>query len=101
MEDISQLLNSETNSTTADITNQVMQLMAWIIIPSVILTIIVVVFFVLYMLRKRKIENAIFEIRDILRDMQRLQTPSAIPHQPEQAQPAASDSFVPTSTSEN
>lgn len=78
MDDISQLLNSDpTGTTTSDIASQVTQILAWVIVPSVILTIIVIIFLVLYMLRKRKIENAIIEIRDILREMKSQQSAPA------------------------
>lgn len=69
MEDTSlqQLLNGNlTDSITSNIMNKIMM---WLILPSIITIIIFVIIFVANTVRRHRVERAIFEIRDILRDM--------------------------------
>lgn len=79
MDEITQLLNGTTggNSTpTVDITGMLTQLMLWTILPTIIFGIIFLIVYIMRSIRRRKVENAIFEIRDLLRTMQ---PPQAIP----------------------
>lgn len=45
------------------------KLMAWLIIPSVVLIVIFCLWVMMNMYHRHKVESAIFEIRDILREM--------------------------------
>lgn len=61
------LLNSTgtgaTSSTTTD------QIMNWLFISSIVFTVVFLVVYIAHIMHRRKVENAILEIRDILRDM--------------------------------
>lgn len=61
------LLNSTgtgaTSSTTTD------QIMNWLFISSIVFTVVFLIVYIAHIMHRRKVENAILEIRDILRDM--------------------------------
>jgi len=91
--DITELQNAlntnVTNGVSSGIQDQLGKIIAWTVIPSIILTIVIVVLYVLHSLRRRKIENAILEIRDSLRDMKLAQvSPAQMWPKPEPAAPA-------------
>ncbi len=73
MEDITGLQDALTNNVTSTVTSSVQdelgKIMAWLVMPSIIITVVFVVLYLLHVLRRRKIENAILEMRDILREM--------------------------------
>lgn len=79
--DITELQNAlntnVTNGVSSGIQDQLGKIIAWTVIPSIIITIVIVVLYVLHSLRRRKIENAILEIRDSLRDMKLAQVAPA------------------------
>lgn len=81
------LSGSVTNSVNSGIQDQLGKLIAWVVVLSIILTVIILVLYILHMLRRRKLENAIFEIRDTLRDMKLAQVshgvPAAMPEAPQ------------------
>lgn len=64
--DLTTLQQQLTDSTTSNIADKLFQ---WVILPSIISLAIVLVLYIAHVIRRRKIENAIFEIRDLLRDM--------------------------------
>ena len=76
-----QLINGNSTSLTeAEITGLISQMMLWFMVPLILISIVFLVLFILHSIRRRKLENAILEIRDILRDMNMaIQTPSPIP----------------------
>lgn len=90
MDELNQLLNSTNGgTTTTDIANQINQLLVWTIVPTIIFGIIFLVIYVLRIARRRKVENAIFEIRDLLRTMQPPQaTPAPTPPAEQKPAPA-------------
>ena len=57
------------NTVTTGLQDQLNKIIAWIVIPTLVLTVAIIVIYVVHMLRRRKIENAILEIRDILREI--------------------------------
>lgn len=63
------LSSNVTNSVTSSVQDELGKIMAWLVVPSIIITVVFVVLYLLHMLRRRKIENAILEIRDILREI--------------------------------
>jgi uncharacterized protein YoxC len=46
------------------------QLVTRFLIPSIVVTLLFLVIYIAHIVRRRKLENAIFEIRDTLREMQ-------------------------------
>lgn len=62
------------NTVTTGLQDQLNKIIAWIVIPTLVLTVAIIVLYVIHMLRRRKIENAILEIRDTLRDIKFTQT---------------------------
>ena len=94
--EVQNLLNTNvTNGVSSGIQDQLGKIIAWTVIPSIVLTLVIIVLYVLPSLRRRKIENAILEIRDSLRDMKLAAVAPAEPWpKPEadttsQAEPAA------------
>lgn len=77
-----------TNSVNTSIQDELGKLIAWTVIPSIILTIVIIVLYVLHSLRRRKIENAILEIRDSLRDIKLTQVAPAEPWPTPEATPS-------------
>ncbi len=43
--------------------------MNWLLIGSTVLTVLFLIFYILHIIRRHKLEKAIFEIRDLLRDI--------------------------------
>ncbi|QQS18097.1 hypothetical protein IPL68_05660 [Candidatus Saccharibacteria bacterium] len=73
----------DVNSLTQDLTNNVTSnvsdsLVAWVLVPSIIITVLFLVVFIGSIIRRRHIENAIFEIRNILGEMRDAQISSAL-----------------------
>ena len=85
MEDLTQLENTLSNNVTSSIQNEISKLMAWFIVPSIILTLLVILLYLLHVLRRRKIENAILEMRDVLREM-KLAAVTPVQPRPQQEQ---------------
>lgn len=80
MDELNQLLNGTTGgtstTTTTDIANQINTVVMWTVVPTIIFGIIFLVMYILRINRRRKVENAIFEIRDLLKTMQPQQAPA-------------------------
>ena len=87
--EVQNLLNTNvTNGVSSGIQDQLSKIIAWTVIPSIVLTLVIIVLYVLHSLRRRKIENAILEIRDSLHDMKLAQVAPAEPWpKPEPAAP--------------
>ncbi len=79
-----------TTDITQNITDQLIDAFSWIIIPSLIITIVLVVLFIYRSIRRYKLEKAIFEIRDTLREIKLSQQPPA-------SQPDVTDENTPSS----
>lgn len=77
MYDITQLQQSVTNSVSTNLTKQIM---AWVLIPSIVLTVVILVLYIVHAVRRYRLEKALFEIRDLLRDMQKNQSTQAPVH---------------------
>jgi len=65
------LTDNLTNGVTSGVQDQLGKLMAWVVIPSVILTVIILVAYIVHLVHRHKVDKAIFEIRDTLREMKR------------------------------
>lgn len=82
MNDITSLQQTLTDSLTSNVTSNVQgelhKLMALVLIPSIVLTIIVLAVYVAHIVHRHKVDKAIFEIRDTLREMKVGQT-SVVP----------------------
>ncbi|MBP7857590.1 MAG: hypothetical protein WAW63_02220 [Candidatus Saccharimonadales bacterium] len=64
-------VNTLTQDLTSNVTSNLSDvLMKWMLVPSIVMTLLFLVVLVANNLRRRRVENAIFEIRDLLRDMQ-------------------------------
>ena len=73
-------LNSNVStSVSSGIEDQLNKLIVWLVIPSIVLTVLIIVLYTVHMLRRRKIENAILEIRDTLREIKLTQVTPAKP----------------------
>ena len=59
------------------------KLIAWLVVPSIVLTVIFCLWVVANMWHRRRVEKAIFEIRDILREMKLAQQHPIAPAQPQ------------------
>ena len=72
MDELTQLLDASGGgvTTNTDILNQINQLIVWLIIPLVVFTTLFLIMYTMRTIRRRRVENAIFEIRDLLRTMQ-------------------------------
>lgn len=81
MEDLSeieQLINGGPSGLTeAFFTDLISQMFLWILLPSILISIVILVLYIVHSVRRRKLENALFEIRDILRDMHTSNTATA------------------------
>ena len=66
-----------TTDITQNITDQLIDALSWIIIPSLLITTVLVVLFIYRSIRRYKLEKAIFEIRDTLREIKLSQQPPA------------------------
>lgn len=101
LDSLQQTLNTNvTNSVTAGIEDQISKIMLWIVVPTIILSVLILVLYVLHVLRRRKIENAILDIRDTLREMKldRLPAPSYVPAEPAGARNAEATTERPQTT---
>lgn len=63
-------LNSIQQDLTSNVTSSVTdQLINWILIPSIVFTVLFLVFYIAHIIHRHKIDKAILETRDILRDI--------------------------------
>lgn len=69
-------LTDDISGVTSDFQDQIFKMILWIVIPLIIIAILALLLYVLRTLRHRKIENAIFDIRDTLHRMEQAQIPS-------------------------
>ena len=79
MQDITSLEQSLTG-TSINTDDIIGTLLTWIILPSVIIMIVFIIAVIVNSIRRWRVEQAIFEIRDILREMN--QTKPAIDNRP-------------------
>lgn len=66
MNDFDILQQSLAPSTSIDLDS----IIGWIVIPSIIITVLITIAFVVYMTRRWRVEKAILEIRDTLKQIQ-------------------------------
>ena len=66
---LQQSLAEDVHGITTGIQEQIAKMILWIVIPLIIVTILVLLLYILRLMRHRKVENAIFEIRDTLHEM--------------------------------
>lgn len=64
--DVNTLTQDLTNNVTSDLPDS---LLVWFLVPSIIITLLFLVVFISGIIRRRRVENAIFEIRDMLEDL--------------------------------
>lgn len=87
MENLDNLRQSLSSDITTDvttnisdiITRQLADMFSWIVLPSIIIALAIFAIYVFRSIRRYRLEKAIFEIRDLLRDIKQLQTPRADP----------------------
>lgn len=64
--DVNTLTQDLTNNVTSDLPDS---LFFWFLVPSIIITLLFLVVFISGIIRRRRLENAIFEIRDLLQEI--------------------------------
>lgn len=64
--DVNALTQDLTNNVTSDLPDS---LFFWFLVPSIIITLLFLVVFISGIIRRRRVENAIFEIRDLLQEI--------------------------------
>ncbi len=64
--DVNTLTQDLTNNVTSDLPDS---LLVWFLVPSIIITLLFLVVFISGIIRRRRVENAIFEIRDLLQEI--------------------------------
>ncbi len=64
--DVNTLTQDLTNNVTSDLSGS---LFFWFLVPSIIIALLFLVVFISGIIRRRRVENAIFEIRDLLEDI--------------------------------
>lgn len=75
LDSLQKTLNTNvSNSVDSTVHDLLGKLLIWVILPTVIITVLFIVFYIMHMLRRRKIENAILDIRDTLHRMEQAQT---------------------------
>lgn len=95
------LSDNLTSSVTTNVQSDLTKLMGWVLIPSIILTFIVLIVYVAHLVHRHKVDKAIFEIRDAIREMKLAQVAPAKPAFPtEVAPPAPLQTPVATVTNE-
>ena len=76
------LTDNLTSGVTSGVQDQLGKIMAWVVIPSIILTVIILLAYILHLIHRHKVDKAIFEIRDTLREMKQagLSSPATQPN---------------------
>ena len=76
------LTDNLTSGVTSGVQDQLGKIMAWVVIPSIILTVIILLAYILHLIHRHKVDKAIFEIRDTLREMKQagLSSPATKPN---------------------
>jgi hypothetical protein len=64
--DMNILTQDLTTNVTSDLTSKVV---TWFLVPSLVFTVLLLVVIISSSVRRRRVENAIFEIRDLLEDI--------------------------------
>lgn len=65
MDQINDYIQTSLGSVTSDITDMLFQ---WLVIPSLIFMVVIVAIYSMRAARRHRVENAIFEIRDLLKN---------------------------------
>lgn len=68
------LRTNVSNSVDSTIDDFFGRLFVWVVLPTILLTVLFLVFYIMHILHRRKVENAILDIRDTLRRMEQTQT---------------------------
>ena len=68
-----------TDSITSEVQDQFEKLLVWVLVPSIILTVIVIIMYIVHFIHRHKIDKAIIEIRDTVRELKLAQTTPANP----------------------
>lgn len=82
--DINSLTQNVTQDVTQNVTDSMQNAFMFLLVPSIIISVLFLLFFIMHALRRRRVDNAILEIRDILRTMQK--NDQAIPEKSEKIQ---------------
>lgn len=88
MEDITQIQNLLNGGTGSNGSFDIGQMIMWFVVPTVILTIVVSIAFIVAGIRRWQMEKAIYEIRDLLREVRDIQKQQLKPPTPAYPQPA-------------
>jgi len=82
MDELNALLQSMTTSTNGGTSDTLKQLLAWTVVPSIVFFGAFLVYFAFHIIHRHRVDKAIFEIRDNLREMKARQTINANPSTP-------------------
>lgn len=58
-----------TNTVTSGVQDQFEKLLAWVLVPSIVLTAIMLIMYIAHLVHRHKIDKAIIEIRDTVREL--------------------------------
>ncbi len=67
------LTSNVTSNVTSSVTDQINNLLGMFIIPSLVITVIILALYIARMVHRHKVDKAIFEIRDMIREMKTTQ----------------------------
>jgi L-lactate permease len=93
------LSTNVTNSVSSGVEDQISKIIAWVVVPSIILTVILLAAYIAHIVHRHKVDKAIFEIRDTLREMKLAgsapATPWPTPEQPTTANTSTAEPGTP------
>lgn len=70
MNQINDYLQTNVGNVTSDVTSNVINtLLQWVLIPSLVFIVIFLAIYIVRAVHRHKVDSAIFEIRDMLREM--------------------------------
>jgi L-lactate permease len=96
LDSLQQTLNTKvTDSVTSGVQDQLGKLIAWVLIPSIVLTLIILIAYIAHIVHRHKVDKAIFEIRDTLREMKLKDMPIATSPMPTPPVAAATNEVEP------
>lgn len=84
MDLLNQYLQNTVGNATSNITDVMFQ---WLVIPSIVFMAIIIALYIWRTIRRRKVDSAILEIRDMLREMRAIDTLPVQPAPPQDDTP--------------
>ena len=78
------LISNVTTNVTSTVNEQISNLLAQLFIPSIVVVSVILLFYIIRIIHRFRVDRAVFEIRDMLREMKAEQknTPTGEHHTP-------------------